>query len=135
MPQQKTTIKLPKGLTSGQRQAIGQDIVEFIRTRSVAGKDKNNRNFPRYTKKYAAEKGQTNVDLVLSSEMLEALKVLKHRSGSVTVGYNKGDTRNNGVAEGNRKGTYGQSRPIPGKKRDFLGISSGFLKQIVRENG
>jgi len=63
--------------------------------------------------------------------MLGALTLLNHKSGSITIGYTKDDEFNNAKAEGNIKGTYGQKKPIKGKKRDFLGISNSELKEIT----
>lgn len=110
-------------------------MVEYIRVRTLSGKDKNNRKFPKYTADYAKEKGvsRESVDLFLDGELLENLKVLSHKKGEVIIGYDKEDEALNGKAEGNILGTYGQSEPIPGKKRDFLGITKGDLKGVLSE--
>lgn len=133
MAQQKVRIEVSKKLNPQQRVETIQRVIEFIRERTASGKDKNNRTFPQYTKKYAKKKGvsRKDVDLILTSEMLEELRGLTHRSGSITVGYEAGSDVN-GKAEGNIKGTYGQKKPIPGKKRDYLGITKKDLKEIER---
>jgi len=97
--------------------------------------DKNNRKLPSYTPEYARDKGVTrdSVDLFLSGDLLENMQLLSHKSGELTIGFDKGDQELNGKAEGNILGTYGQPRPIPGKKRDFLGITKGDLKSVLSE--
>lgn len=122
-------IKIRSDYTKEQREVIGQEIVDFIVKRSKQGRDKNNDRFPGYSKSYTnskdfkiAGKSKGNVNLTLSDEMLNSLKVLSTRKGEITIGYDRNDNRNNAVAEGNIKGTYGQKTPIRGKKRDFLGI-------------
>ena len=136
MAQQKTVIDLPLGLTERQRDEIGNLVVEHIVDRAqgegkgfnpTTGRDKK---FPRYSKGYKG--GSTFVDLTLSNEMLNELKPLTSRSGSVTVGFDAG-TEANGKAEGNQKGTYGKPYPIPGKQRPFLGITKTALKEIIKK--
>lgn len=130
----RTKIKIRSEYTKEQREAIGQEIVDFIINRSKSGVDKNGDKFPGYSKGYAnsrdfkfAGKSKGSVNLTLSDEMLNALKVLSTSRGEITIGYDRSDDRNNSVAEGNIKGTYGQSSPIAGKKRDFLGINKSDL--------
>ena len=138
MAQQKKRIKFPekyKGkFNPEERKAIAEDIKEFIGDRTSAGKDVNNRKFPGYSKEYAKKKRSANVDLRLTGEMLKILEELgtlkTDRANEVTIGYERG-SRVEGKVEGNRKGTYGRSRPIPGKKRDFLGLTQKDLKEIL----
>ena len=94
MAQQKTTIKINRKYGPNEREAIGQEIVDYIVERTLSGKDKNNRKFAPYSKEYKesldfkiAGKSKTKVNLRLSGDMLSSLKVLNHRSGSITVGY------------------------------------------------
>lgn len=130
-------IEIKKGYTPRQREVIGEEIIDHIIKRSKSGKDKSGRALPGYSDSYAkskdfriAGKSKFKVNLTLSDEMLNALKILSHKNGQITIGFDKADRRNNDVAEGNIKGTYGQKSPIPGKKRDFLGIEQAALKQI-----
>lgn len=140
MAQQKVKIELPKGYTPKQRDDIAKDIITFIQERAI---DKNtgfnqstgrNKKFPEYTKEYAAKKGTSrgNVDLVLSADMFNDMTKLTDTSTSVTIGFSAG-TKSNGKAEGNQKGTYGQSRPIPGKARPFLGLTKTDLNKILEK--
>jgi hypothetical protein len=108
--------------------------------RTQSGKDKTGKGFPGYSPEYIASKdfefgGKSagKVNLTLSSEMLNSLTLLNHKKGELTIGFERGDTRNNGVAEGNIKGTYGRKSPIPGKQRDFLGIQQSPLNEIQNE--
>ena len=86
--QQKVVIKIPKQFDPSERKAIANEIVQFIvkRTRDL-GLDKNDKPFKKYSKQYAINKGvsQTDVDLTLSSEMLDELKYLSDKSGSITI--------------------------------------------------
>lgn len=136
--QQKVTIEIPDAYTAEERRAIAAEILSRIveRTREE-GKGVNGRTFPGYSQSYKdsldfkiAGKGN-QVDLTLSSEMLDAIELLSSAKGKLTIGYSAGDPIN-GKVEGNRLGTYGRSSPIPGKARDFLGISKGDLAQILR---
>lgn len=138
MAQQKVKINLPKGLSATERDAIAQDIIDFIRDRTKEGKGINNKPWSgaagKYSKAYKRAQGKSEpVDLTLSSEMLDELKLLANTSGSLTIGYDKGNKELNGKVEGNRLGTYGQPTPIKGKARDFLGINQKDLKRIVEK--
>ncbi len=136
---QRVRISIPGRFGPSDREAIGDDVVEFIRQRSESGKNKNNRTFPKYTDEYVksldfknAGKSRSPVNLTLSGDMLIALDVLSTRKGSVLIGYEKG-TEENARADGNIRGTYGQTFST-GKRRDFLGITSGDLGQIIRDH-
>jgi len=154
MAQQKVVIPIPKGYKPLEREAIAQEIVDFIVERTLKGKDKDNVNFKGYSRSYIksldfkiAGKSPSNVNLKLSGDMLASLKVLNtKRAGSVTVGFDASDTENNGKAEGNIKGTYGSLKktkkdpktglPVPreNKKRDFLGITKNDLDKKILAN-
>ncbi len=135
--QQKVTIPLPPGLDADDLATIGEDIVEFIRDRSELGFGvrKRGRGFstytlPAYTDEYEKFKGQSNVDLRLSSDMLDSLEVLKVTPQGITVGYQKGDPIN-GKVEGNVTGSYGQKRANPSRARNFLGMTREELDAVL----
>ena len=136
--QQKVTIKLPDWVDPDDRDAIGEAIVEFIRDRTETGVGVRSNGkggwrahtFADYSEEYAEWKGQRRVDLRLSDEMLDELSVLDTGGKGVTIGFD-GDAALQGKVEGNRLGTYGRKRPIPGKDRDFLGITSSDLALIL----
>ena len=68
--------------------------------------------------------------MFLSGDLLDELSVINHKPGELVIGYEKG-AEINGKAEGNILGTYGQSEPIKGKQRDFLGITRSDLKTVI----
>jgi hypothetical protein len=125
-------ISLPKTLKPAERRKVAEVIINHIINRSAAGLDKNDKKFPKYSKKYADLKGSdvNDVDLILSGEMLESLKLLSDKSGEITIGYDKGDSELNGKAEGNILGSYG-GEPNKKKARDFLGITDSDLEVIL----
>lgn len=126
------------GLTPDQKDEVADLIVERIVDRTQSGLDKNGKRFASYSKDYKdsldfkiAGKAGRPVDLQLSGDMLAALSIIDKTSRSVTIGFENG-TEENAKADGNIRGTYGQSKPIPGKTRDFLGISDRELDQIIK---
>lgn len=130
------------GLTSDEKDEVADLIVERIVDRTQQGKDKNNRQWSgkaaRYSDNYKdsldfkiANKSPSKVDLQLSGDMLAALSVLDKTRRSVTIGFEPG-SEENAKADGNIRGTYGQSKPIPGKARDFLGITDRELDNIIK---
>lgn len=130
--QQKFNITIPRGYNAEKRQAIAQRVLEFIKDRTLSGKDINGKPFPGYTPSYAKQKGQTNVDLYLSGEMLDNLQILKIGFNYITIGFSGSDELM-GKVEGNITGSYGQPDPNPKKARNFLGISEKDLNNILRE--
>jgi hypothetical protein len=124
-------INIPLELNKKDREKLSDEIINFIIERSQAGYDKNNEKFAPYSKAYADFKGvsRNNVDLTLSSEMLEGLKLLQNKKGQITIGYDR-NSELNGRAEGNIKGTYGNPTPIT-KPRDFLGIDDAMVEILA----
>jgi hypothetical protein len=132
---QRVKIDLPDVYGPEERRAIALDVLDFIRKRTQDGRDKKNRSFPGYSKSYEdsldfkiAGKSKGQVDLTLSGDMLGALDLLSHKNGQIMVGYENG-TEENAKADGNIRGTYGGKST--GKRRDFLGITSSDLGQIL----
>lgn len=136
MAWQKTRVPIPAGFSPSDRDEIGRNIIEYIRDLAADGSGvaptRRKRRFPGYTEAYIALKGQSNVDLSLSDEMLSDLKVLSTSPDSILIGYDNG-TKSNDKAEGNQTGSYGRS-PNPRKARPFIGITPGDLKRIIREH-
>lgn len=110
--------------------AIAEEVITFIQDRSASGLDKRNRPFKRYTDKYAAKKGQDEVDLVLTGDMLDELTILEETVGKIVIGYEE-DSDQNAKAEGNIIGSYGQPTGDKKKARDFLGITKADLMEII----
>jgi hypothetical protein len=126
------------GLTSDEKDEVADLIVERIVDRTQKGKDKDGERFAKYSKTYKdsldfkiAGKSPSKVDLQLSGDMLAALSVLDKTRRSVTIGFEPG-SEENAKADGNIRGTYGQSKPIAGKARDFLGITDRELDNIIK---
>jgi phage gpG-like protein len=139
LAQQKVKIDLSKNYAPQDREAIAQEVIERIieRTRNE-GRGFNQKtkrpislSSKPYTTTYAKKKGVSirDVDLTLSSEMLDSIKKLTDTSRSITIGFEAG-TKENDKAEGNQKGSYGKS-PDPKKARPFLGITKKDLKEIL----
>jgi hypothetical protein len=138
MAQQKVIITIPKELKPVQRRELADLVIEHIFERTtVDNKDKNGKKFPAYSKEYVksldfanAGKSKSDVNLQLSGDMLAAMQLLKDRPGEIIIGYERGSPEN-GKAEGNILGTYGSDTPNRKKARDFLGVQSKKLKELV----
>lgn len=135
---QRFIIEIPEEYTARERRAIAQDIIDRIVERTQDGKSKRGKQFAGYSKAYAeslnfkiAGKSKGDVNLTQSGDMLGALDILEQKVGSITIGFENGSPEN-GVADGNIRGTYGQGSQV-GPKRDFLGITKNELKAILSE--
>lgn len=131
----KTKVSISPSFKPKDRVAISDAIIEYIKNRTMDGVDKNLEKFANYKPSYAAFKGVGvgDVDLVLSGDMLSDLKLLSHRNGELTIGFENG-SKSNGKAEGNIKGTYGQPRPVQ-QPRDFLGITDVEVESLLDNLG
>ena len=125
-------------LTKDEKAEVGDLIVERIVNRTDKGIDADGEKFAKYSKGYIksldfqnAGKSKGKVNLQLSGDMLAALKVLKDKGDSLTIGFDKGSVEN-AKADGNIRGTYGTDKANPFLSRDFLGISDDELIKIVR---
>lgn len=127
----KTKVAISPSLKPKDRIAISEAVIEYIQNRTLDGLDKNLEPFIKYTSAYAKHKGVgvNDVDLTFSGDMLLDLKLLSHKSGELTIGFEKG-SQSNGKAEGNIKGTYGQPSPV-NKGRDFLGVSEFEVEALM----
>lgn len=133
-------IKIPETykLKPQQREDLADLIIEHIFDRTNRGLNKNGKAFPGYSKEYlesldfkVSGKSKNKVNLQLSGDMLAAIKLLNNKKkDAVVIGF-AANSEENDRAEGNILGTYGQDRPIPGKKRDFLGIEPKKLKELL----
>lgn len=138
MTQQKIVIPISPRHSKKARLAIAKEVIDHIieRTRDK-GLDKDGKKLAPYSSEYKkslnfkiAGKGN-RVDLTLTGEMLDSLKLLNDSKGKITIGYDK-DDEINGKVEGNRLGTYGNNKPVT-KPRDFLGITKKDLKEIEKQ--
>lgn len=136
MAWQRVKIEVPEDLSKAEREEIGEEFVNKMVENAINGEgvrangDKFRRkSFPAYTADYEKVKGQSNVDLTLSGEMLSALKVISHKKGVVMVGFDNGSEAN-AKAEGNILGSYGREPNIR-KARNFLGLIPSEVRAIV----
>lgn len=125
---QRFRVNIDKRYKPDERKAIAEAIIDQIQNRSASGTSLNGKAFRPYTKKYADRKGSRSVDLILSGEMLESIRLISESSGTLLIGYEKGAAVN-GKAEGNHLGTYGGNAKKP---RPFLGIQQQELSEILR---
>lgn len=127
----KTKVNIATGIKPKDRVALSDAIINYIQNRTLDGVDKNLEKFVKYTTGYARHKGVgvNDVDLTFAGEMLLDLKLLSHKAGELTIGFEKG-SESNAKAEGNIKGTYGQPSPV-NKGRDFLGINDDELAALM----
>lgn len=123
-------VEIPKGYSPQERQAIAAEVIDYVISRTESGLDANNKSFAKYSKDYVESKGQDNVDLTFSGDMLAEIQLLQQKSGFIRIGYDKG-YEGIGKVEGNVLGTYGQDSPVKGKARNFLGITKKDLDSIL----
>jgi hypothetical protein len=129
-------IRIPAEYEEAERLAIGQEIITRIRERTARGIDKDGDKFKGYSEDYKkslnfkiAGKSASEVNLRLSGEMLAELDLLAQAPGVIEIGYVAGSEAN-AKADGNIRGTYGQSRST-GKARNFLGVTPDELGSIL----
>lgn len=125
-------IKIPTSIKPRDRVRIAEVIIDHIINRSAAGLDRNNKKFKKYSKEYAEKKGVglSDVDLILSGEMLEELELVSHKNGEIVIGYKDPSDELAGKVEGNRIGSYG-GEPRQSKARDFLGLPMDELEILI----
>lgn len=123
-------LKISKRYSEDERAAIAAEVLDYIVERTEKGKDKDGDRFPKYTKQYSELKGQGNVDLRLSGEMLESIALLANEKGKIRLGYDSGSSVA-GKVEGNCIGSYGNN-PNPAKARNFLGIEQAAFEKILK---
>jgi hypothetical protein len=127
----KTKIELPEDfdLDRSEKEEIAAKILDYIKERTLDGVGiRNGRrfNFPKYSEAYIksaafkeAGKSASEVNLKLSGEMLEEMRILSLRGNQILIGFQNG-TFSNDKADGNSK------------KRPFLGINKSELQEILR---
>lgn len=128
-PIEETGIDVPKKHLREALEAVAEFVKEQILSNTAEGKTSVKNGKWRYelTPQYAKRKGQESsadfANLELSGDMLDALetKVVGERVRIQISGSEEGK------AEGNLKGTYGQSSPIKGGKyaREFMPYKRG----------
>lgn len=137
MNKTKITLNIPSEITGSHKVEIANRVIEFIRDRTLQGKNVRGKQWGgkagEYTPEYTKQKGYSSpVDLELSGSMLNSIKQFKSKEGEIKIGYRKG-TKNERKAEGNILGKYGQPNPIKGKARPFLDILKKDLDSIITD--
>lgn len=140
----KVRIPIPENLGPQARETLGILIRNQIQDNANNGQGvskigvSRKKNFPGYTEGYADKKKKqrpswdgSTVDLTLSAKMLADFNLISHKKGSVLIGFQNG-TESNAKAEGNVTGSYGRS-PNKSKARNFLGLPSSQLKELIKE--
>jgi hypothetical protein len=132
----KTIIPLSSEIETEEARLIAEELLNYIVDRTKAGKGQDGKPFPGYSPEYKksldfkiAGKSPGKVDLTLTGEMLDSLKVLIAQRGKIVIGYDQGDPIN-GKAEGNILGSYGGA-PNPGKARDFMAVSGKEIRKVI----
>lgn len=131
MAWQKKRLEVPEDYTPADRERLAREVIDFIRERTTEQNRgvKNGRNFkfPAYSESYIkssafqkAGKSKGRVDLKLTGEMLDSIKLISHKKGSVLIGFENGSFAND-KAEGNAK------------KRPFLDITQRDLDKIIKD--
>jgi hypothetical protein len=134
-------LQVDPALDYASRVAIGEDMINAIINRAKAGKSLDGGSFPKYSKDYIesddfkrAGKSADKVNLTLSSEMLESMKIYADQEGLVKVGYTSNDHPDLiGRVEGNQIGSYG-GKPDGDKARPFVGLTQGEKETILSNN-
>lgn len=124
-------IDIDKSYSPEDRRAIAQEIIDEIVARTENGLDADGKPFVGYSKSYTELKGQSNVDLTFSGDMLAEIKLLQEKSGKIRIGF-ESSYDGLGKVEGNILGTYGNKNPI-NKGRNFLGIPKEDLDRILSQ--
>lgn len=138
----KRTVNVSQRYTEEDLAAIGVEIIRYIRERTLDGKGPGNKSWSgragSYSKAYKESlnfrigRKSGTVNLKLSGDMLEEMGVLEIQKGKIRYGIDSGSPEA-GKAEGNIRGTYGQSSPISGKARDFLKLEDKEIESILAQ--
>lgn len=148
MPSQhnKTTIQINANYSSNDRVAIAREFMRIIINRTNdgvglsgspdgSGLYSSTKKFPKYSNSYVNSKefkalGKSrNVNLRKYNKMLNAMKLLDHGAGYITIGFENGSFEND-VADGNITGSYGRTAN-PTHARNFLGITVDEYQKVI----
>lgn len=119
------TIIIPSEHNKGEREVIGQEIIDFIVRRTGDGLDVNNRPFAGYRPSYDKP---GIVDLEETGQMLGGLSVVSHGPGYITIGFEGQAANDKAVWIQEPTGQKAGKQP----PREFLGISAKDLNRILK---
>jgi hypothetical protein len=129
-PQLKRRISIPKDLSAEARDALANNIIDYIKERTEKSKDIDGNRFAGYSESYSnsldfknAGKSKGHVDLRLTEEMMESIEILDSGTGYITIGF-QADT------PANDKGVWNQ-RSDNGPSRMFLGVNDKDLERLI----
>ena len=112
-------------------ESMAYDMIDKIRNRTLSGygvwEDGRVKKFVKYSPKYEAAKGQTNVDLEFTGDMLSSIELLDYSPQSFSIGIIGPDAPK---AHGHMTGQNGVG-PLP--KRPFLNLTDSDISSIVRK--
>jgi hypothetical protein len=135
---QKIEIAIPKEISKIEKLALGEDIIEYMRKRTEAGKDNRGGSFPKYSKEYMKSLDfkiagkSSKVNLMQTGDMLADIEVLAIKDDKLVIGFEKGSLSND-KADGHITGWQGASKT----KRPFLGFEGSEkekLKSIIKKH-
>ena len=111
--------------TQDQKSRFAREAIEVINQRTLDGKDVDKSKFTPYSEAYAERKGVTpdSVDLFLSGDMLESLKLTKDTPHTVSFGIEGGDAA--------KKSFYHNTGDGNNPKREFFGITRSEAEKIA----
>lgn len=136
---QRFEIPIPDGmdLDDSEKELLGQIYIDYIRERAKDGMGRGRKDFVGYSEEYIkslnfkiAGKSKNDVNMTLSGDMLGALEVLEIKRNKIIVGFENG-SEENAIADGNIRGTYGDSKPHKSRARDFLTATQDELEKYV----
>ena len=105
---------------------IGEAYVQEIKARAQSGNRLGGGKMRRYTKAYAEFKGvgRDDVDLTLTSDMLESLSVIGLSDNGVIIGFNQPD-------QDPKAFNHDTGDTLP--RRPFFGLQKNELKRVKKE--
>lgn len=130
------TVSISRKYSDEEREAIAFDIVAFLQKRAKSGKGKDGKKFPKYSDAYKKSLAfkiggkSSKVNLTLSGDMLDSIDHISDNVGEIKIGLEDGD-EDEGKAEGNIRGTYGQKKGNRSMARDFLAMSKTEVDRIL----
>ena len=113
-----------KGITKGNEKAT-ESLLNTILERTAKSRGLKG-TFPKYTKEYAKRKGSKKVDLRVSGDMLDSLRVTKRQNNTMLIEF--ADKKQEKKAEGVSK-----KRPFMGyTKKEWREFQKTFGKEFKR---
>lgn len=127
-------INLPSDLNVTQREAIGLDVIQFIKERTLNGLDINNNPFAPYKQSYKdtldykiGHGDDPKVNLKLTGEMLGTLSLISHGVGFIKLGFTDQEAAKKAKwIEAPTGQKFGKQPP-----RRFFGIAEKDLNKII----